>query len=96
MAVSRVSFQARRDHADLVEHGLAVTQGDEPSWCLTFSGNFAPKPSLGWPKPGYALHMDEVHLLINGDPDNLWCVLDQHGTVLDILQPTSLYRYGPV
>ena len=37
------------------------------------------------PRPGDKWHFDEVFVTINGTTHYLWCAVDQHGNVLDIL-----------
>jgi putative transposase len=37
------------------------------------------------PRPGDKWHLDEVFVKINGKRYYLWCAVDQHGNVLDVL-----------
>lgn len=36
-------------------------------------------------QPGDTRHLDEVFIRINGRQHHMWCAVDQHGTVLDVL-----------
>jgi putative transposase len=69
----------------LAERGITVTHESIRQWGLRFGADFARKLRRRRPQPGDTWHLDEVFLRINGVLHYLWCAVDQHGAVLDIL-----------
>lgn len=69
----------------LPERGVVVTNESIRHWCRKFGADFARRLRRRRPRPGDTWHLDEVFLRINGTLHYLWCAVDQHGVVLDIL-----------
>jgi putative transposase len=76
------------------ERGVVVTHESIWQRCLRFGADFARKLRTRRPRPGDIWHMDEVFLRINGALHYLWCAVDQHGVVLDILVQARCRRRG--
>ena len=69
----------------MLARGVAVTYETIRSWCAKFGPDYAARLRRRRPPPGDKWHLDEVLVKINGTTNCLWCAVDQHGTVLDIL-----------
>src|SRR6476620_4741604 len=69
----------------MVARGAVVTHESIRSWCAKFGPDYAARLRRRRPRPGDKWHLDEVWVKINGTTNCLWCAVDQHGTVLDIL-----------
>ena len=69
----------------LAERGVVVSHESIRRWCLRFGTEFPARLRKRRPRPGDTWHLDEVFLKINGELFYLWCAVDQHGVVLDIL-----------
>jgi putative transposase len=71
----------------LAERGVTVSHESIRHLCRKFGAEFARNLRQRRPKPGDTWHFDEVFLRIGGRLHYLWRAVDQHGVVLDILQP---------
>jgi putative transposase len=69
----------------MLERGVVVTYETIRAWCRTFGQAFANGLRRRRARPGDKWHLDEVFIKINGKTHYLWRVVDQEGTVLDIL-----------
>ena len=69
----------------MLARGVAVTYETIRSWCAKFGPDYAARLRRRRPRRGDKWHLDEVLVKINGTTHCLWCAVDQHGTVLDIL-----------
>ena len=54
-------------------------------WCVKFGQAYANELRRRRPQSGDKWHLDEVFIRINGRRHYLWCAVDQHGDVLDVL-----------
>ena len=69
----------------MLARGVAVTHETIRSWCAKFGPDYAARLRRRRPRLGDKWHFDEVLVKINGTTHCRWCVVDQHGNVLDIL-----------
>ncbi|NHN89966.1 IS6 family transposase [Acetobacter sp. LMG 1627] len=71
----------------LLERGIIVSYETIRLWCLKFGARFARSLRRRPAKRGDIWHLDEVRIVIGGQPHWLWRAVDQDGYVLDeILQ----------
>ena len=75
----------------MLARGMVVTHETIRSWCAKFGPDYAARLRRRRPRPGDTWHVDEVFVKINGTTYYLWCAVDQHGTVLDILVQSRRY-----
>ncbi len=54
-------------------------------WCRELGPDYARKLKKRQGRVGDTWHLDEVFVSIQGERHYLWCAVDQHGDVLDIL-----------
>ncbi|MCQ9156796.1 IS6 family transposase [Acidomonas methanolica] len=72
---------------EIVERGIIVSYETIRRWSRKFGPAFARTLRRKAAKPGGIWHLDEVRLVIQGQPRWLWRAVDQDGYVLDeILQ----------
>ncbi|GAB3171385.1 IS6 family transposase [Streptomyces incanus] len=69
----------------MLERGVVVSHETVRRWCAKFGQAYANALHCRRPRPGDTWHLDEVFLMVNGEPKCLWRAVDQHGTVPDIL-----------
>ena len=69
----------------MLARGVVVTHETIRSRCAKFGPDYAAQLRRRRPRPGDKWHLDEVFVKINGTTHCLWCAVDQHGNVLDIL-----------
>ena len=61
-------------------------------WCAKFGPAYAYQLRRRRPRPGDKWHLDEVFVWINDNLCYLWCAVDQHGNVLDVLGAVTAKR----
>jgi putative transposase len=69
----------------MLERGVVVSHETVRQWCAKFGQTYANGLRRRRPRPGDKWHLDEVFIKIGGKTHYLWRVVDQEGTVLDIL-----------
>jgi putative transposase len=69
----------------LAARGIEVSHETVRQWALKFGQGFANQIRRRLPAPSDKWHLDEVVISIAGKKHWLWCAVDQHETVLDIL-----------
>ncbi|MGF6836934.1 putative transposase [Paraburkholderia youngii] len=69
----------------LFERGVVVSYETIRRWCDKFGAGFAHRVKAARRKPGRTWHLDEVFVMLRGEPYLLWRAVDQHGAELDIL-----------
>src|SRR3954447_15826320 len=69
----------------MLERGIVVSHETIRQWCAKFGQAYANALRRRRPRPGDKWHLDEVYIKIAGKTHYLWCAVDQHGNVLDIL-----------
>jgi len=65
-------------------------------WCDKFGACYVAKLNRRRPKLGDKWFLDEVFLKINGVQHYLWCAVDQHGAVIDILGQPKRDRFAAI
>jgi len=71
----------------LLERGIVVSYETIRRWSLKFGAAFARRLRRKRAAPGDVWHLDEVRIVIRGQPHWLWRAVNQDGYVLDeILQ----------
>jgi putative transposase len=80
-------FQLRlRDIEELLfERGVVVSYESVRRWCDKFGTGFAHRIKAARRKPGSTWHLDELFVMLRGEPYVLWRAVDEHGAELDIL-----------
>ena len=75
-----------RDVEDLLaERGLDVSYETVRRWVLKFGPLFAQELARRRPRPTSRWHLDEMAVIIAGEPFWLWRAVDDEGEVLDLL-----------
>ncbi|MFM0365505.1 IS6 family transposase [Paraburkholderia sediminicola] len=69
----------------LFERGIAVSYETVRRWCDKFGTGFAHRVKAARRKPGSTWHLDELFLMLRGEPYVLWRAVNGHGIELDIL-----------
>jgi putative transposase len=80
------SLSLREVELILAAHGVTVSYESIRDWSIRFGRLFATQLKRRRPKPGEKWFVDEVFIRIRGNIHYLWRAVDQHGTVLDILE----------
>ncbi len=79
------SLSLRDVETILAARGIVVSYETIREWGLRFGRLFANELRRRRPRPGDKWHLDEVFIRVQGKLQYLWCAVDQHGHVLDIL-----------
>jgi putative transposase len=69
----------------LLERGVTVSYETIRRWCEKFGAGFAHRVKAARRKPGSTWHIDEMFVILRGEPYLLWRAVDEHGVELDIL-----------
>lgn len=69
----------------LFERGMVVSHETIRRWCDKFGAGFARRTKATRRQPGSIWHLDEMVVMLRGEPHLLWRAVDQHGAELDIL-----------
>jgi putative transposase len=69
----------------LFERGIVVSYESVRRWCDKFGTGFAHRVKAARRKPGSTWHLDELFVMLRGEPYVLWRAVDEHGAELDIL-----------
>jgi putative transposase len=69
----------------LFERGIVVSYETVRRWCDKFGTGFAHRVKAARRKPGSTWHLDELCVMLRGEPYVLWWAVDEHGAELDIL-----------
>lgn len=69
----------------LFERGVVVSYETIRRWCDKFGASFAYGAKRARRKPGSTWHLDEMFVMLRGEPYLLWRAVDQHGSELDVL-----------
>jgi putative transposase len=69
----------------LLERGVIVTYETIRCWCDKFGAGFARCAKAVRRKPGSTWHLDEMFVMLRGEPYLLWRAVDEHGAELDVL-----------
>ena len=69
----------------LFERGVVVSYESVRRWCGKFGTGFAHRVKAARRKPGSTWHLDELFVMLRGEPYVLWRAVDEHGAELDIL-----------
>ncbi|HYS66657.1 MAG TPA: IS6 family transposase [Paraburkholderia sp.] len=69
----------------LFERGVVVSYETVRRWCDKFGAGFAHRVKVVRRKPGRTWHLDEMFVVLRGEPYVLWRAVDEHGAELDIL-----------
>ncbi|MGO4157018.1 IS6 family transposase [Cupriavidus sp. YAF13] len=69
----------------LFERGVIVSYETIRRWCDKFGAGFAHRVKAARRKPGTTWHLDEMFVMLRGEPYLLWRAVDEHGAELDIL-----------
>ena len=69
----------------LFERGIVVSYETVRRWCDKFGTGFAHRVKAARRKPGSTWHLDELFVMLRGEPYVLWRAVDEHGAKLDIL-----------
>jgi putative transposase len=69
----------------LFERGVIVTYETIRCWCDKFGKGFVHRAKAVRRKPGSTWHLDEMFVMLRGEPYLLWRAVDEHGAELDIL-----------
>ncbi|MDG6094960.1 DDE-type integrase/transposase/recombinase, partial [Acetobacter sp. AN02] len=72
----------------LLERGIIVSYETIRRWSLKFGSAFARLLRRKAARPGDIWHLDEVRIVIQGQPHWLWRAVDQDGYVLDEIVQT--------
>jgi putative transposase len=81
----RFSLSFRNIELMLAERGITLSYETVRCWCVKFGASFAERIRRRRAQPGDKWFLDEVFIRINGVLHYLWCAVDQHGVVLDVL-----------
>src|ERR1700709_1335840 len=81
----RFSLSLRDIEELLLERGVAVTSAPIRCWCDKFGAGFAQCAKAVRRKPGSTWHLDEMFVMLRGEPYLLWRAVNEHGTELDVL-----------
>jgi putative transposase len=81
----RFSLSLRDVEELLLERGVVVTYETIRCWCEKFGAGFARRAKAARPKPGSAWHLDEMFVMLCGEPYLLWRAVDEHGDEFDVL-----------
>src|ERR1700709_1749552 len=81
----RFSLSLRDIEELLLERGVAVTSAPIRCWCDKFGAGFAQCAKAVRRKPGSTWHLDEMFVMLRGEPYLLWRAVDDHGADLDVL-----------
>jgi putative transposase len=79
------NFRLRTMQALLLERGIVVSHETLREWNQKFAAFIALKIQRHRATPGKPWHLDEMHVVVRGQAMWLWCAVDEHGGVLDIL-----------
>jgi putative transposase len=80
----RLPLSFREVEELMLVRGVVVSYETVRLWCDKFGQAYANQLRRR-PRPGDKWHLDEVFVKINGITHYLWCAVDQHGNVLDVL-----------
>jgi len=69
----------------LFERGVIVTYETIRCWCDKFGKGFAHRVKAVRRKHGSTWYLDEMFVMLRGEPYLLWRAVDEHGVELDIL-----------
>lgn len=69
----------------MLERGVLVSYETIRRWCAKLGQAYANQMRRRRSRPGDNWHLDEVFIRINGKLYFLWCAVDRHGNVLDVL-----------
>ena len=69
----------------LFERGVTVSYETVQRRCDKFGACFVHRVKATCRRSGTTWHLDEVFVMLRGEPYLLWCAVDQHGAELDIL-----------
>ncbi|MDR6208066.1 transposase-like protein [Paraburkholderia graminis] len=81
----RFSLSLRDVEELLLERGVVVTYETIRCWCDKFGAGFARCAKAARRKPGSTWHLDEMFVMLRGEPYLLWRAVDEHGAELDVL-----------
>ena len=81
----RFSLSLRDIEELLLERGVVVTYETIRCWCDKFGAGFAHCAKAARPKLGSTWHLDEMFVMLRGEPYLLWRAVDEHGAELDVL-----------
>lgn len=88
----RFSLSLRDIEELLLERGVAVTYETIRCWSDKFGAGFARCAKAARPKPGSTWHLDEMFVMLRGEPYLLWRAVDEHGAELDVLVKSGATR----
>ena len=81
----RFSLGLRDVEELLLERGVVVTYETIRCRCDKFGAGFAQCAKAARRKPGSTWHLDEMFVMLRGEPYLLWRAVDEHGAELDVL-----------